>query len=182
MNCRRFVLAAGAVVGAGLGAAIFTGPAAYAVDGLTPPGDLEVGGPTDVIFDYSGTGYDFRQATTPFNVLDDNNNIVGTYNETDTHFGIPFVSYSHDVIADGTGSVSAWTGAVDESFSWVFPTPLLGYFTIFDNDYLSTPEGASDYLTLFNVTFPLFDTFPDDMAQTAAASSLADLSQLLDAV
>ncbi|MGB3894888.1 MAG: hypothetical protein WA942_11655 [Mycolicibacter sinensis] len=75
-----------------------------------------------------------------------------------------------DEITNGTGTAAAWTGSADENFAFQTVAPLGGILTIFGNHYIQNPEGTSDYVTLFNNVFPLFDTFPDDQASTAAAT------------
>jgi hypothetical protein len=208
MSCRRFVLAFGAVVGAGLGAAMFTSPAAYAVDEL-PPGTVGPTGPATGVIDYEDLSpfFIYHQATWPKNFVDDNGNVVGTLDETRTSWDASLIFMGahslHNVVENGTGTAAAWDGAVHDTYTLVTFAPLGGYLTIFGNEYLQTPEGASDYVTLFNNEFPIFDTFPADssptvseaLAQVTGSASdlttsmgsdtadtgwLADLGQLLD--
>lgn len=202
MNCRRFVLAIGACLGAALSAGL------AAADTL-PPGTVSPPGPPTDVTDYTDLApyFTYHQSTWPYNVADDSGNIVGTFGDTHTSVtgGIPFLFASdvRDEITDGTGAASAWTGAVDDNFTLQTIVGILSYFTIYGNHYIQNPEGMSDYVTLFNYTFPLFDTFPDDQTSAAAATVaqaagdtsdltgslgsdaadtgwLADVSQLLD--
>lgn len=177
MNSHRFVLA----IGAGLGASLFAGPAGLAAADALPPGTVyPPGTPTGVIdYDDFAPYFQYHQSTWPYNVADDSGNIVGTFGDTRTSWsgGIPFLGVNdvRDEITNGTGSASAWTGSVDENFSFQTVAPLGGYLTIFGNHYIQNPEGISDYVTLFNNVFPLFDTFPQDETSTAEAA-LAQLA------
>lgn len=188
MNSHRFVLA----TGAGLGAALFAGSAGLAVAVTLPPGTVHPPGtPTGVIDnDDLAPYFQYHQLTWPYNVADDNGNIVGTFDETRTSWsgGIPFLTANdlRDVITNGTGTAASWTGSVDENFAFQTVAPLGGILTIFGNHYIQNPEGTSDYVTLFNNVFPLFDTFPQDETSTAAATvaqlagDTSDLSSSVD--
>lgn len=198
-------------IGAGLGVALFAGPAGLATADTLPPGAVNPPGtPTDVTdYDDLAPFFQYHQFTWPYNVADDSGDIVGTFGDTHTSWsgGIPFLllaaSDLRDEITNGTGSASAWTGSVDEIFLLQTLAPLGGTMTIFGNHYIQNPDGTSDYVTLFNNYFPLFDTFPQDETSTAAATVaqltgdtsevpswfdtdtagtgwLADLGQLLD--
>jgi len=169
MNCRRIVLAIGACLGAALSAGL------AAADTLPPGAVYPPGPPTDVT-DYTDLApfFQYHQFTWPYNVADDSGNIVGTFGDTQTSVtgGMPFLFASdvRDEITNGTGAASAWTGAVDDNFTLQTLVGILSYFTIYGNHYIQNPEGMSDYVTFFNYTFPLFDTFPDDQTSTAAAT------------
>lgn len=188
MNSHRFVLA----IGAGLGAALFAGPAGLAAADTLPPGTVEPPGPPTDVTDYDDLApfFQYHQFTWPYNVADDSGNIVGSFGDTRTSWsgGIPFLVANdlRDDITNGTGTASAWTGSVDDNFTLQTLVGILSYFTIYGNHYIQNPDGMSDYVTFFNYTFPLFDTFPDDQASTAAATvaqlagETSDLSSSFD--
>lgn len=183
MNSRRGLLGLGATVGVALGVALVTSTLAYADDppSIFPPGSIGPVGPaTDVVNFGTSPWFLYTQATYPNNVVDDDHNVVGQFDNTQSFFQLPFLTYSHDVISDTTGAAAAWNGAVDDSFALRTFIPLgPEILTIFGNDYLSNPDGASDYVTLFNNYFPIFDTFPDPAATAAADPGwLADFAAL----
>ncbi|HEU0189852.1 MAG TPA: hypothetical protein VFR17_01055 [Mycobacterium sp.] len=182
MNGSRFFLGCGAAVGAGLAAAVFSSAVAAAYIGYDgaelPPGTgLPTGPPTDVT-NYQGPFYFYEQSTTPYNVLDSGNNVVGTLDETRTDSSALGASWLQDVVSNGTGTAAPWDGSEFSNFQESIPF-LSGFFVIFGNDYLHTPLGESDYVTLLNFQFPLFDTFSTAPASTAAVD-LVDPNWLSD--
>lgn len=168
MGRRGSLGAVGAAV-AVLGVALTTSSAAYADDtpSLYPPGSVGVPGPPRDVIDFgSPPWFSYTQQTTSFNVVDADQDVVGHFDDTKSAVQMFLGAELNDVrevLSDGTGAAAAATGSVHDQFGLVSFLGL-GYFTFLGNDYLSTPDGAYDDLTLFNNTITLFDTFPPDAA------------------
>lgn len=171
MSCRGIVVALAA---AALGSALGVTPAAYADDDqlLYPPGTIgPIGGPTDVQTIDASPFFEYHQESGLYNVLDGGNSL-GQFTDMHSYFISPYQPFgvwfsdTHDVISDSTYAGLA-DGATQDNAT-VSTLGLTGVLVLLENDYVNNPGIAtSDFVTLFGVTFPLWD-IPADTTSSAA--------------
>jgi hypothetical protein len=206
MGCRHIAFALGAAVGAGLGAALFTSPVAYATaTDLFPPGTIgPIGEPTNVQDVDASPFFEYKQSDLLYNVVD-NGNTVGQFTDSSSFFESPYQPFlltfldQKDVISDSTYAGLA-DGATQEYTAWTLwglgPTVLYAHNYLynpgietndliqiiggFGNQYISDATGTSDVLTVFGQSFTLFDSpaVPAAGAELLDSSWLADLAAL----
>lgn len=206
MSYRHLLIALGAAVGAGLGAALFASPMAYADDLdnlLYPPAFGPIGSPTNVHNINGDPFFGYNQADNLYHVLD-NGNVIGQFTDTHSGFGLPgqlvlflpgFLDES-DTISNSTyagladGATQNYAGLFIQGFSsnseimtsFSLNNPGIetqNYFSLFNsfqNLYTSDATGTSDIVTMFGQSYTLFD-FP---ATAAAGADAVDANWATD--
>ncbi|HEU0192475.1 MAG TPA: hypothetical protein VFR17_14600 [Mycobacterium sp.] len=159
------------------------------IPGLRGP----IGPPTNVQTIDGDPFFGYRQEDELYNVVNNSNNVIGSFTDTNTTFGSPsippnlppiYLADSTDVISNSTysGLANGATEINDRLITFV-GIPGINFMTLvlLGNDYVNNPGIAtSDTVTLFNAPFTLWDS-PADTASAAAADSsgLTDLAGLI---
>lgn len=171
MDRRQWVPAGVIVAAAVIGAALSAGTVAQAEPPpFLPPGTVgPIGVPTDVEGSTVPYVYLYRQEIDAYQVLDDDHNVIGTFNDANVFYQspwqftlLPAVTYTSDVLTDGTGAAASATGSVQDVLTLAYnPLPfVIPSIPILGNYFMQTSAGVADYVMVFGTGFPLIDTFP----------------------